>query len=83
MTGAPKWVRPPAPWRLTLGAAIVSTEAGEQVLEGPAAALWELLGEPVAEADLVRLAADAYDLSAATTRATLRALAGAGLCTTT
>lgn len=74
------WTRSPLPWRVSLGAVVVATSTGEQVLEGSAALAWDLLDGLRTPDELERLGAERFGLSADAVRAALRALAEAELC---
>ena len=80
MTDAPVWVRAPLPWRASLGSFVVATAADERVLEGSAAAVWELLETPRTKAQLLAVAAELFDLEGRSTGEALAALADADLC---
>jgi hypothetical protein len=79
----PSWSRAPLPWRATLGRVVVAAAEGEPVLQGGAAAMWDLLDEPRTTADLVTLARGAFGLDEAETTAALDSLREAGLCRST
>jgi hypothetical protein len=79
----PTWSRALLPWRASLGAVIVATEHQEPVLEGSAAAVWELLEEPRLTSEVVAQAREAYGLDEVATIAALDALAAARLCRST
>jgi hypothetical protein len=83
VTEGASWSRSLLPWRASLGAVLVATADEELVLEGSAAAVWELLERPQREAELLSAAAQAFALDEHTARAALQALAEAGLCRST
>jgi hypothetical protein len=65
---------------VSLGAVVVATADDEPVLEGTTAAVWELLGEPRTELQLIDAAAQDFGMDAASTSQALAALVAANLC---
>lgn len=75
--GARRWRRAPdALWRRTAAGAVVLARHGDapQVLNPTAAAVWDLLAEPVTVVDAVAALTDAFAADPATVRADVDAL---------
>lgn len=75
-----RWQRAAYPWRATLGTAVVATETEEHILRGAAAAIWELLDEPLAIEELVELAERDYGVGETDVRSALESLTSVHLC---
>jgi len=78
-----RWARAALPWRVTLDGVVVATSGEETLLAGTAAAVWEVLDEPLSDDDLAAACQRRYGLDPASSGEAVRALVEGGLCTRT